>query len=83
MSLVGPRPPIPEEVAQYEPWQLRRLDVRPGITCLWQISGRNDIDYERRVGLDAWYVRNWTLWYDVLILFRTLLVVPSKSAGAY
>ena len=50
---------------------------------LWQISGRNDVDYERRVSLDAWYVRNWTLWYDILILFRTLLVVPGKRNGAY
>jgi undecaprenyl-phosphate galactose phosphotransferase len=56
--------------------------VRPGITGLWQISGRNDLDYERRVSLDTWYVRNWTLWYDIFILFRTAMTVPAK-AGAY
>ncbi|MFO1074481.1 MAG: undecaprenyl-phosphate galactose phosphotransferase WbaP [Geminicoccaceae bacterium] len=83
MSLVGPRPVVPDELELYGEAQIYYLQARPGLTGLWQISGRNDLDYDRRVALDTWYVRNWTLWYDVLILFRTLLVVPSKSAGAY
>ncbi len=83
MSLVGPRPVVPDELELYGEARIYYLQVRPGLTGLWQISGRNDIDYERRVGLDAWYVRNWTLWYDILILFRTLAVVPGKSSGAY
>jgi undecaprenyl-phosphate galactose phosphotransferase len=83
MSLVGPRPVVPDELALYGEAKIYYLQVRPGLTGLWQISGRNDLDYERRVSLDAWYVRNWTLWYDILILFRTLLVVPGRGNGAY
>ena len=83
MSLVGPRPVVPDELELYGEARIYYLQVRPGLTGLWQISGRNDVDYERRVSLDAWYVRNWTLWYDVLILFRTLLVVPGRGNGAY
>jgi undecaprenyl-phosphate galactose phosphotransferase len=83
MSLVGPRPVIPGELDRYGVAKVYYLQVRPGLTGLWQISGRNDVDYERRVSLDAWYVRNWTLWYDILILFKTLLIVPSRSSGAY
>jgi undecaprenyl-phosphate galactose phosphotransferase len=83
MSLVGPRPVVPDELELYGEARIYYLQVRPGLTGLWQISGRNDVDYERRVSLDAWYVRNWTLWYDILILFRTLLVVPGRGNGAY
>jgi undecaprenyl-phosphate galactose phosphotransferase len=83
MSLVGPRPVVPDELDLYGEARVYYLQVRPGLTGLWQISGRNDVDYERRVSLDTWYVRNWTLWSDVLILFRTLLIVPSRSSGAY
>ena len=83
MSLVGPRPVVLDELELYGEAEIYYLQVRPGLTGLWQISGRNDVDYERRVSLDAWYVRNWTLWYDILILFRTLLVVPGKRNGAY
>jgi undecaprenyl-phosphate galactose phosphotransferase len=82
MSLVGPRPVVEEELERYGPARIYYEMVRPGLTGLWQISGRNDLDYERRVALDTWYVRNWTLWYDILILFRTLVVVPAR-AGAY
>ena len=82
MSLVGPRPVVPDELERYGDAKLYYLEVRPGLTGLWQISGRSDLDYERRVSLDTWYVRNWTLWYDILILFKTVLVVPAK-AGAY
>jgi undecaprenyl-phosphate galactose phosphotransferase len=84
MSLVGPRPVVPDELELYGEAKVYYLQVRPGLTGLWQVSGRSDVDYARRVALDAWYVRNWTLWYDVLILCRTLLVVPAgKDGGAY
>jgi len=83
MSLVGPRPVVPAELDRYGEARVYYLQVRPGLTGLWQVSGRSDVDYARRVALDAWYVRNWTLWHDVLILLKTLLVVPSRSAGAY
>jgi undecaprenyl-phosphate galactose phosphotransferase len=83
MSLVGPRPVVPAELERYGEAAVYYLQVRPGLTGLWQVSGRSDVDYERRVALDAWYVRNWTLWYDLLILLKTLLVVPSRGAGAY
>ena len=82
MSLVGPRPPIPEEVAQYEPWQLRRLDVRPGITCLWQISGRSRIGFDEWMRLDLEYIRNQSLMLDLKILLRTIPAVLSRE-GAY
>jgi undecaprenyl-phosphate galactose phosphotransferase len=81
MSLVGPRPVVPDELALYGEAKVYYLQVRPGLTGLWQVSGRNDLDYARRVGLDTWYVRNWTLWHDLLILCRTLLVVPGKGGG--
>ena len=82
MSLVGPRPPIPGEVAQYEPWQLRRLDVRPGITCLWQISGRSRIGFQEWMRLDLEYIRRQSLALDVKILLRTIPAVLSRE-GAY
>ena len=82
MSLVGPRPVVPDELERYGDSRRYYLEVRPGITGLWQISGRNDIDYEERVSLDTWYVRNWTLWYDIYIIFKTAVTVPAK-AGAY
>ena len=82
MSLVGPRPPIPEEVAQYEPWQLRRLDVRPGLTCLWQISGRSRIGFQEWMRLDLEYIRHRSLKLDVKILLRTIPAVLSRE-GAY
>ena len=82
MSLVGPRPPIPEEVAQYEPWQLRRLDVRPGITCLWQISGRSRIGFQEWMRLDLEYIRRQSFALDMNILIRTVPAVLSRE-GAY
>jgi undecaprenyl-phosphate galactose phosphotransferase len=82
MSLVGPRPVVMDELPYYGEAEQYYFEVRPGITGLWQISGRNDVDYERRVALDIWYVRNWTLWYDIVILFKTLTVVPARL-GAY
>lgn len=82
MSLVGPRPVITEELLRYGDDAYYYKLVRPGITGLWQISGRNDVDYITRVRLDVCYTKNWSLWYDFVILFRTLFVVLAKS-GAY
>jgi exopolysaccharide biosynthesis polyprenyl glycosylphosphotransferase len=75
MSLVGPRPPIPDEVKKYERWQRRRLSMKPGITCLWQVSGRNGIDFEDWMRLDLAYIDTWSLRLDVQILLRTVPVV--------
>jgi exopolysaccharide biosynthesis polyprenyl glycosylphosphotransferase len=75
MSLVGPRPPIPGEVQQYDPWHRRRLSMKPGLTCIWQISGRNRIDFEQWMKLDLQYIDNWSLWLDFKILAQTLPVV--------
>jgi lipopolysaccharide/colanic/teichoic acid biosynthesis glycosyltransferase len=76
MSLVGPRPPIPKEVATYDDWHRRRLSMRPGITCIWQISGRNKIrDVDQWFALDLKYIDNWSLWLDFKILFKTVPVV--------
>lgn len=75
MSLVGPRPPIPGEVTNYESWQRRRLSMRPGITCFWQISGRNEIDFVEWMKLDLEYIDNWSLGLDFKIFFKTLPVV--------
>ncbi len=82
MTLVGPRPPIPEEVEKYEPWQRRRLDVKPGITCLWQISGRSKLGFEEWMRLDIQYIRNQSFLLDLKILLRTLPAVISRE-GAY
>jgi exopolysaccharide biosynthesis polyprenyl glycosylphosphotransferase len=79
MSLVGPRPPLPEEVARYEPWQRRRLSMKPGLTCLWQISGRNDLpDFDRWMELDLKYIDSWSPLLDLKILART---VPTVLSG--
>jgi lipopolysaccharide/colanic/teichoic acid biosynthesis glycosyltransferase len=82
MSLVGPRPPLAKEVVLYKPWQRRRLAVRPGLTCLWQVSGRSEIGFDQWVRLDIWYLRNQSLWTDVKLLARTPLSVVS-CRGAY
>ena len=82
MSLVGPRPPIPEEVSHYQPWQMRRLDVRPGLTCLWQISGRSRIGFEEWMRLDLEYINRRSLRLDLRILLRTVPAVLSRE-GAY
>jgi exopolysaccharide biosynthesis polyprenyl glycosylphosphotransferase len=76
MSLVGPRPPLPEEVSRYTPRQAQRLSVMPGITGLWQVSGRSEIvDFERWVDLDLEYARTWSMWLDLRILLKTMVVV--------
>ncbi len=72
MSLVGPRPPLPKEVEQYEPWQRRRLSMKPGITCIWQVSGRNSIGFEDWMKLDLQYIDRWSLWMDIKILLLTV-----------
>lgn len=82
MSLVGPRPNLPSEVAQYEPDMRRRLLVKPGITGLWQVSGRNDLSWQETVQLDLRYVENWSLGYDLMILWKTPSAV-AKASGAY
>lgn len=82
MSLVGPRPPFPEEVERYEPWMLRRLSVKPGLTCLWQIRGRSDLSFEEWMRLDLEYVARLSLGLDLKILLLTLPAVLS-GRGAY
>lgn len=82
MSLVGPRPPLPHEVEMYEPRYLRRLDVKPGLTCLWQVSGRNELSFEQWMELDLYYVENRSFLLDMEILFRTIPAVVS-ARGAY
>lgn len=82
MSLVGPRPPIGKEVAEYEPWQRQRLLVRPGLTGLWQINGRSDLSFEEMVHLDLYYAENWSAWLDTKILLRTIPAVLLRR-GAY
>jgi lipopolysaccharide/colanic/teichoic acid biosynthesis glycosyltransferase len=82
MSLVGPRPPFPEEVERYEPWMLRRLEVRPGLTCLWQISGRSDLSFEEWMRLDLEYVDRISPSLDAKILLLTIPAVIS-GRGAY
>jgi len=82
MSLVGPRPVVTAELPRYGDEVGYYLMVRPGMTGLWQVSGRSDLDYDIRVYLDTWYVKNWSLWHDMIILFKTVRVVSDRS-GAY
>lgn len=82
MSLVGPRPPLPREVADYEQEALRRLRVHPGITGLWQVSRRSDLSWEESVRIDLYYVDNWSPVTDILILLRTVRAVVTGK-GAY
>ncbi|MGB9587008.1 MAG: sugar transferase, partial [Armatimonadota bacterium] len=82
MSLVGPRPPLPEEVEKYNAYQMGRLAVKPGLTCLWQIQGRSSISFDKWVELDLEYIRNQSLWLDLKILLKTLPAVL-KGTGAW
>ncbi|WP_329041357.1 sugar transferase [Streptomyces sp. NBC_00178] len=82
MSLVGPRPPLPEEVSRYDERELRRLAVRPGLTGLWQVSGRSDLSWQETVSLDLWYVDNWSVAGDMGLLARTVRAV-TDGRGAY
>jgi len=82
MSLVGPRPPIPEEVESYHRWHRRRLSMKPGLTCLWQISGRNNIDFDHWMQLDLQYIDNWSPSLDFKILLRTIPAVLSGRGAS-
>jgi len=82
MSLVGPRPPLPQEVEQYQPWQRRRLRMRPGLTCLWALEGRSQLRFERLTRLDLLYIDNWSVWLDLKILLKTIPTVLS-GRGAH
>ncbi len=82
MSLVGPRPPVPKEVAEYLPEERQRLLAKPGITCLWQVSGRSEIDFRGQVKLDLDYIRSTSLWTDIKLLLRTVPAVL-LGKGAY
>jgi lipopolysaccharide/colanic/teichoic acid biosynthesis glycosyltransferase len=81
MSLVGPRPPIPSEVEQYQPWQRRRLRIRPGLTCLWALEGRSHLRFDRWVKLDLLYIDNWSVWLDFKILLKTIPAVLSGKGA--
>lgn len=82
MSIVGPRPTVPDEVEKYKDWQRRRFSMKPGITCLWQVNGRNNIAHEDWMKLDLEYLDNWSLWMDAKILLKTVPVVIF-GIGAY
>ena len=76
MSLVGPRPPIPSEVDEYEIWQRRRLSMKPGLTCLWQVTPkRNEVSFKEWMKMDLNYIDTWSLWLDFKILFKTVIVI--------
>ena len=82
MSIVGPRPPVPSEVARYEAWQRRRLSVRPGLTCVWQVSGRNQISFEEWMYLDMRYIDHWSLAEDLKLILKTVPVVVSGRGAS-
>ncbi|UCC53085.1 MAG: sugar transferase, partial [Anaerolineaceae bacterium] len=82
MSVVGPRMISPDERRMYEQWDMNLLTVKPGLTGLWQVSGRSDTSYEERVRLDMQYIRNWTIWSDLYLIWLTVPAVL-KSRGAY
>ena len=82
MSLVGPRPSLPKEVAQFEEWMYKRLSVKPGLTCYWQVSGRNNIDFEDWMKLDCRYVDERNLWIDIKLIFKTVGVLFGDKNAA-
>ena len=82
MSLVGPRPPIPTEVEMYKTWQRRRLSMKPGLTCIWQVSGRSELKFEEMIRLDLYYIQNWSISMDIKILVKTI-PVALFGRGAY
>ena len=82
MSLVGPRPALPAEVQRYQPWHKRRLEVAPGLTGLWQVSGRSELTFDEMVLLDLYYIENWSPLLDLEIMLRTVPVAISGK-GAY
>ena len=82
MTLVGPRPPLPREVEQYTNAERRRLDVTPGLTCIWQVSGRGDIPFQQQLELDVQYIESQSIWLDIQLLFKTIPAVL-LGKGAY
>lgn len=82
MSLVGPRPPIVVEVEDYEWWQRRRMSTKPGLTCFWQVSGRNEIDFEEWMRLDLKYIDSWSLWLDLKLILKTIPAVLRGSGAS-
>lgn len=82
MSLIGPRPPLPQEVERYDKFAHRRLLIKPGITGLWQVSGRSDLSWDDSIKLDLYYVENWSMIQDLIILIRTVGAVATRN-GAY
>ncbi len=82
MTVVGPRPPLPDEVAHYDPYAMRRLCVKPGITCLWQISGRSQLSFDEWMALDNRYIDTWTPWIDLGIVAKTIPAVL-RGNGAH
>ncbi len=82
MSVVGPRPPLPIEVTEYKDWQKQRLAVTPGLTCIWQVSGRNDLSFEEWMNMDMEYIENWSILLDIKLILKTFGVVFSGN-GAY
>ena len=81
MSLVGPRPPIMQEVLRYTPWQKKRLSVIPGITCLWQVTGRDEIKFDELMQLDLQYIENWSLMLDFKILIRSITAMLLRRSA--
>lgn len=82
MSLVGPRPSLPKEVAKFEKWMLERLEVKPGLTCYWQVMGRNDIDFEDWMKLDIKYVHDRNFWLDIKLIFKTFFVLFGDESAS-
>jgi exopolysaccharide biosynthesis polyprenyl glycosylphosphotransferase len=82
MSVVGPRPPVPREVVEYQPWQRRRLSVRPGLTCIWQVSGRNQISFQDWMYLDMRYIDHWSFRKDLTLVLKTIPVVLTGSGAS-
>ncbi|WP_111931047.1 sugar transferase [Clostridium tertium] len=82
MSLVGPRPSLPNEVKEFESWMLKRLDVKPGLTCYWQVMGRNNIDFEEWMQLDVKYVNERSLWLDIKLIVKTFFVLFGDENAA-
>jgi len=82
MSLVGPRPPVPNEVVQYQLSDRRRLSMKPGMTGIWQVSGRNNVSFEKWMEMDRQYIDQWSLWLDLKILARTVPVILRGSGAA-
>ena len=82
MSLVGPRPSLPKEVASFESWMLERLEVKPGLTCYWQVMGRNDIDFEDWMKLDIKYVHDRNFWLDIKLIFKTFFVLFGDESAS-